>query len=225
MAQQGVSAGAGASAGASAKMRAILQQKTSFGYDLQNAQAMAAQGMQTAMGLQGSLYQQQQQMLMAQHMAQAQQQHVQMLQQRMAALDLVQKRVAAGSELQNMMRQFQQIQLVDQALDLRRTAETGVEAELIKRASAVDSFMRDASSTIMRLMAGNATDTSNSTYLTSQPETEALKLLEEARSFEKKAQEQRNKAREVFYKQMQLPLGVAAPAPPAAAGAEAAKAA
>jgi len=217
-------AGTAAGASASAKMAAIMQQKAKFGYDMQNAQSNAALGFQTAMNLQGSLLQQQQQMAMAQHMAMAQQQYVQNLQRRMAALDLVQKRVAAGSHLEQLMQQFQRVQMVDQALDLRRTAEMGLETELIKSASAVDGYMREASSTIMSLMSGNGTNATSTSSSSAQPESAALKLLDQARSLSAQAQKARVDARQAFFKQLQLPLGAkAAAGGEAKAGAEAAK--
>lgn len=228
--------------GATAKLNVIMQQQAKLKQELQSAQSTPAPpptvGPAMTMGS-GALQPQQLFMQQQQMASMAQQMHVDQLQRRIAALDIMRKRVLSGMEMQRLMSQYQQVQMISRALEMRQATEAGVEEEIVRRASAVDGFMRDSSTKIEELLnpfgqgsvGGNATAAAggggaNATKPYVAPEAKTIDLLRKAEGLASQARAAEEESRKAFFDQLQTPLGKEGGAPAAggeAAGGEAAK--
>ena len=204
---------------ASAKMSAIMQHQNRLQQELAGAEA-ATGNVQSAMAnMQSSLLQQQQQMMMMQQHALQERQHIEMLQRKMVALDLVRQRVSASAELDRLMKQYEYLKMFDSALDMRKLAQSSLEETVIRKASAANEFIKETTSRIDQVMNPFATP-KNVTKPAVPPETRTLELLNKASSLEQQAQKAEQDAHTAFY---DLLSGKPSPAAKPKAGGEAAK--
>eukprot|EP00938_MAST-03A_sp_MAST-3A-sp1_P002305 g2305.t1 len=222
-AQTGAGRRAKMSSQASAKMSAIMQHQTRLQQELAGAEAATGNVQSMMANMQSSLLQQQQQMMMMQQQALQQRQHVEMLQRKMVALDLVRQRVSASAELDRLMKQYEYLKMFDGALDMRKLAQSSLEETVIRKASDANEFIKETTSRIEQVMNPFATP-NNVTKPSVPPETRTLELLNKASSLEQQAQKAEQDAHTAFYDLLSgKPSTGAKPKAGGEAGGEAAK--
>ena len=175
-----------------------MQHQTRLQQELSGAETATANVQSAMANMQSSMLQQQQQMMMMQQQALQQRQHVEMLQRKMVALDLVRQRVSAAQELDRLMKQYEYLKMFDGALDMRKLAQSGLEETVIQKAASTNEFIKETTSRIEQIMNPFATP-QNVTKSAVPPETRTLELLNKASNLEQQAQKAEQDAHTAFY--------------------------